>query len=241
MPLPGSSSGSGKIYAWYEDGSTVPGFPITLTHPVNVASLAVGDLLPGTPGLEIVSAGQGGLVHCHNSSGQELSGWPKTLTTVTGLKSSPLLIDIDGDNALEVVVASSDSNIYAWESDGTAVNSLNFSGQSNLNATPAAADVDGDGLIELVYADMLGNLYCKDLNAIASDKPAVPSLTADPSYLNDGPVNDRDRDLIPTHKSVNGFKAFTTGRRMIRTETEKACCLSGSPAPVLRMLRMVSP
>jgi hypothetical protein len=147
----------------------------TVLEQVMYSSPAVGDVLPGNPGAEIV-IGSG--CWFPSNSTNKLGKWVKILRLSDGavlstlnapacLRSSPALGDIDNDGKLEVVVVvtgateyggDTDSKVVAWDPD-TGAQKWVFR-PLEANAGPTAAnnnDPHGDDLQSPVLADLDGN------------------------------------------------------------------------------------
>ncbi len=156
-----TSDNEGHVYAWEPDGSTRPGFPVSVnfdwTTPVRckpstipfcdahvgaaqlkrdefnrkdwgvISGVAVGDLDPSFPGLEMVAGASDGHLYAWRADGTRVPGWPVMLRDPLKLQSvdpvthflthrsdsgvkfdvailpTPSLGDIDGDGRLDVV------------------------------------------------------------------------------------------------------------------------------------------
>jgi outer membrane protein assembly factor BamB len=81
------------------------------------------------------------------------------------VRSSPTIGDIDSNGELEVVFASSNSNIYALNSNGILLWSYEVTYYALPQySTPALADIDSDGKLEIIVESDDGNLYAIDGN-----------------------------------------------------------------------------
>ena len=103
------------------------------------------------------------------------NGWPFYFDSVEGHKpeTSPTIVDLDQNGTNEMLFASHKGQLYALQSDGTALpgwpvtlehgNPLNYSGSSSV----AVADINNDGLLEVVVVDapLNGNVYTKAFDA----------------------------------------------------------------------------
>jgi hypothetical protein len=76
----------------------------------------------------------------------EKTGWPVSLVTVL---SDLAAGDVDYDGRLEVVAKGSNGDLYAWESDGTAMTGWPQAPGESYWA-PSMADLDGDGTLEIL-------------------------------------------------------------------------------------------
>jgi hypothetical protein len=142
------ANSDGVVHAYRPDGSELAGWPVH-TRPLadhNAAraysavlgALASGDLF-GDGRQEIVADDNGGNVYAwdehgnevfHQESDSDFSGAPlsefETVRkgprdrTEHGFLSSPVLADLDG-GGLDVIAAGDDRHVYAWHSDGSAV------------------------------------------------------------------------------------------------------------------------
>lgn len=145
------------VHAWNDDGTVVPGFPVTISGLID-SSPTVADV-DNDGDLEIFTATGSEKVYGLHHDGTFLEGWPQNMGGGSTERSSPSIGDIDGDGDLEIVCGSAHNNVYAWHHDGTTVTgwpqSTGTSGAFS-QGSPTLADVDGDGDIEIIASAYTG-------------------------------------------------------------------------------------
>ncbi|NTV64895.1 MAG: VCBS repeat-containing protein, partial [Oscillochloris sp.] len=204
----------GKIYGFYENGTAISGWPISLDGRYIASSPAVGDI-NGDGNVEVVVAGgfaaQPGIVAAYTAAGQklwELIPAPNLQTTnngAGGVFASPVLADLNADERLDVLISTYDENIYAI--NGSTGGPLFPPGLTNHNgalinmgdsiwATPAVGDVDGDGSPDIVVASATNHFVasvfgwtgatsaCTKNNSITNPDPRACGIVA--VYSNTG-------------------------------------------------------
>jgi len=191
---------SGPTYAWKPTGVSVPGWPVITDGAVQ---LALGSLVGGNNGLEIVAASIFGTIAAYDGSGSLLPGWPRT--SLSDILTAPTLVDIDGDGTDEV-----------------------FTGTPSLSS-PVAADIDGDGRPELIVTSE--NSAGAVMSAVRSEGGLVPGFPVEASRIRLIGVGDVDGDgqmeivagiataLTGGDYSVALFRADGTVKRMIPLPT----------------------
>ncbi|KAA0009195.1 MAG: PKD domain-containing protein, partial [Thermoplasmata archaeon] len=142
--------GEAVIYAWNEDGSNVPGWPVQLNWKYYGCSSPVISDLNGDGALEVITAfnyyPKEGRVCVFNNTGSLL--WEASMGERT--YSTPSVGDIDGDGGKEVVCGCRNSKVYAWHCDGTNVTGWPQSADDAICDSPKLADLDGDGKQEVI-------------------------------------------------------------------------------------------
>ncbi len=138
------------------------------------SSVAASDLIPSSPGLEIVvSRWDDPKLYVFDSNGIAVPGWPVNL--MDHAWSTPVIGDIDGDGLNEVVINDTRGWTYAFNSDGSEVcdgdSDVATTGplgprrerigepgiyESYGRTTPALLDVDGDGAAEVLFGTKYG-------------------------------------------------------------------------------------
>jgi hypothetical protein len=142
-----------KIRCLHLDGSSQPGFPVSLPYQnwLNVSAPAVADV-DGDGHLDVGAQSEPGVAF-FDRFGQPLPGWPYLWTTQQNIVwSAPAVADLDGDGLNEVVVGN--NNLYSWSvhvirSDGTAQPGWPQATR-NIFSSVAVGDLDGDSDLEIV-------------------------------------------------------------------------------------------
>ena len=89
-----------KLYAWYGDGTRVPGWPQATSAPI-FAGPAVGDL-HGDGNLEVIAGSDDARVYAWHTDGTTVPGWPKA--TTLAVKGTPVVASLTDGTAPQVVV-----------------------------------------------------------------------------------------------------------------------------------------
>jgi len=197
------------IQAYNKDGSNVPGWPITVTLPLQ-GSPAFGDV--DGDGQEdiicvsILGASQG-RVYAYKKNGTSLTGFP----IVHGyISRSPVLADLNNDGKMEIIVnkrLSGAGEVYVYKGDAT----IYPGWPKPINHVPASSsavgDINGDGIPEIV-AESYTSLYVWDRDG--NLLPGFPFLLPG-DYRNSysSPVladvnNDNSREIIFGSQSQSG-------------------------------------
>jgi hypothetical protein len=117
--------------------------------------VAVADLDPAVPGLDLVFPGFDGKIHLVGNDRRERFAFPYT-NEATVLTGGVAIADLSGDGAPEVVFAT-----YSTERGKSALVVLDAAGAEQARvplpgrgamAVPTVADVDGDGALEIVVS-----------------------------------------------------------------------------------------
>ena len=140
-------------------GNPKPGFPLAAGYHA-VGGVAVGDLDPATPGLEIAFIRKDGpQLVVVDATGNVLPGWPQSVTGNGAIYMQPSLGDLDGDGVPEILV-NVDTGVLAFHGDGSLAQSFLYDEPlGQIFSQPIAVDVDGDGQDEVFCAYREGWLY----------------------------------------------------------------------------------
>jgi hypothetical protein len=137
------------------EGGLAKGFPIAAeSGRAFSAGVAVGDLYPQLPGLEVVvpevSTGAGGAVRLQGftAGGKPLYGFPLTLAADGAGASIPSLGDLDGDGKLEIVLVVRGKGIVVVGPDAKV--SAPIATLADATASVQLVDLDGDGKLDLL-------------------------------------------------------------------------------------------
>jgi hypothetical protein len=115
--------------------------------------VALGDIDPTAPGLEMVFAGYDGRIHAVSADRREL--WSQGYTTASNVLTAGVTIaDLSGDGAPEIVFATYSTQAGAGAlvvlgAGGAPLHQLPLPGRGSM-AVPTIADVDGNGTLEIV-------------------------------------------------------------------------------------------
>ena len=150
---------AGDLNAWRPDGTSLPGFPVSLGGAV-YSSVAVGYLDgPGDTELDIVVAVNDDSLHAFTAAGVQRPGFPVHIELSDVFKTpSPALADMNNDGFLDIVQASTDGIINVYDRNGAIVAPLSNLQYSPLSvgsseSSPVVADIDGDGFNDIVMGD----------------------------------------------------------------------------------------
>ncbi|MCD4706314.1 MAG: FG-GAP-like repeat-containing protein, partial [Candidatus Sabulitectum sp.] len=174
------------VHAWNDDGTIVPGFPVSLSGLID-SSPTVADV-DNDGDLEIFIATGSEKVYGLHHDGTFLAGWPQNMGGGSTERSSPSIGDIDGDGDLEIVCGSAHHNVYAWHHDGTIVTGWpQPTGTSGAFAqgTPALADVNGDGDIEIIASAYTGIFVWDDDGTLHTGYPVETGWTRSSPVITD--------------------------------------------------------
>ena len=166
------------LYAWRYDGSSLPGFPVTLAAGVR-SSPAVGSLDGPAGPLSIVMPVMRDSVYVFLADGSRRPGFPVScLLEENGRNPSPALADMDGDGYLDIVQASTGGGLYVWDRNGAIVppwNDVRYSTMTSWSSdcSPVVADINGDGHPDILMGDENGELTAFS-GADASMLPGFP-------------------------------------------------------------------
>jgi hypothetical protein len=113
--VPGWDRFDCRIYLLDHQGNTLPGWPVVASGDYTESSPVVADV-NGDGGLDVLLAGESGLVHAFDLDGDEIDGFP--VPTGDAVRSTPFVVDLDLDGDTELVVSGWDRNLYVWDLTG---------------------------------------------------------------------------------------------------------------------------
>jgi len=141
-----------SLFAFNEDGSRVPGFPVGLTGDISGAP-AVGDV-DDDGDLEIVVFDAVGQLRVFHHDGSVL--YTRWFVANEGFFGpSPALGDMTGDGKLEVFIPDKNGNLYAINSLGNDLPGwpVTYSTITYTESSPILAYIDGDGGLDVLLGD----------------------------------------------------------------------------------------
>jgi len=158
------------IYAWRNDGRSLPNFPLTRmdaigygdTPPILVDLDNDKDLeIIFAQGMDYIDQTNRGILAAYHHSGAPVDGWPVYIPNGNGM-IEPVAGDIDQDGKPEVI-AKTLPGLWAWKNNGTVVTGfpkpLESAAGSNREPFPALDDPDQDGKVEILYADVFDQIW----------------------------------------------------------------------------------
>jgi Zn-dependent metalloprotease len=147
------------------DRLLVAGWPQNLSEYFDFP-VAVGDIDPSTPGLEVVAVTLFS-VYVYHADGSLYAPWPKDISDY--IQSAPVVADLDNDGEQEIIV-SAWNHLYVWRHDGTSVFTTNYGGYGNYDyifPSPVVTDLDNDGDLEIIAATTNGKVHIVHHNGTA--------------------------------------------------------------------------
>ena len=102
-----------KIFAWNENGSLLPRFPLEMNEPITAPILVQDVLRNGVP--EIVVATEDRKVHILDGRGENVRGWPQNTNTI--VQSLPVFAQLDD---VWSIWTFSENTLHSWLRNGNA-------------------------------------------------------------------------------------------------------------------------
>jgi hypothetical protein len=182
------------VQAFNLDGSSVTGWPKTVSSYVAEGAPAFGDI-DGDGYGEIVVTNHGltsgGYIYAYKRDGTLCTGFPIN----HGYSSrTPVLADVNNDGKMEIIVnkRAATSQVYIYKGDGTVLTGW----PKNLNSVPASScavgDIDGDNIPEII---------AESYNSIFAWKPSGDSIPGFPFSMPGGDVNSYSSPVLA---DING-------------------------------------
>ncbi len=167
-----------RLEAFNHDGSVVPGFPVTFSHPIH-SSVSLADL-DGDYDLELVFLCENDSLYVLEHDGSRRDGFPVPLfSNAAGLAPSAALADFGDDGQMEIVVAGVYSyhsfDIMLLDNQGNTLPGWPIHLDDSSESSPVVADLDGDGELEVLLGTEQGFLYAWEMDG--SSLPGFPILT----------------------------------------------------------------
>jgi hypothetical protein len=181
LEIVASSWKTNEIYVFNEDGTVLPGWPVTL-QAKNWSTPVLGDV-DGDGDLEIIVNDTAGYTYAFHHDGTEVADGdsnPATLGVIAPRRSqsgtnesfgrtTPALYDVDGNGTLEILFgtkfqnASLNEQYFALLTDGSGGNAAGwpktFAPLSPFLSSPTIADINGDGTDEIIQLCENDSLY----------------------------------------------------------------------------------
>ncbi|HPE56211.1 MAG TPA: T9SS type A sorting domain-containing protein [Bacteroidales bacterium] len=188
---------TGYLHAWEKNGSSVTGFPVTLSG--GATKTAVLADLDGDNALEIIVEERSypdGYVGVYKGNGLAFPGFPVALDYIPG--SAVAVGDITGDNVPEII-AESYYSVYAYDASGNVLDGFPYAPGTDRvfsYSSPVLADMDGDGVREILVGDHSSTAGNGAVHIIKSNGSSMEGWPKFVSYWIYGPpaVGDIDGD-----------------------------------------------
>ncbi|MEN8209030.1 MAG: FG-GAP-like repeat-containing protein [Candidatus Fermentibacteria bacterium] len=191
----------GKLHLLHhDDGTTVPGWPVTFGLSNSWAAPSIGDMdNDGDRELAVVGYefSEYTSIFVYHGDGTPLSGYPVTWNSLQTF-SCPVLADLDGDGNLELLNAGKASPapeaFYAWDHTGVILPGWPVDADPNMEGSAIIADVDGNPGLEILIGDNWGPGEIFGYHPDGSDMEGFPIPKYGASIPNSPELADVDQD-----------------------------------------------
>jgi hypothetical protein len=184
--LAGSGGASSRLFAFHDDGTDLPGWPVALGGACAASSVLLADL-DGDGAPEVAHALSDGTIAAFDGDGRSLPGWPTRLGPDASGRLRPVNAELtashlDDDQMADLVFVESGLGPRLAAISGTGRMLQGFPQWlpevTELQA-PVAADLDGDGLPEIVQSTLpyTGDTISEPV-AVAKPDPTEPAIPA---------------------------------------------------------------
>ncbi|MCB2221445.1 MAG: VCBS repeat-containing protein [Bacteroidetes bacterium] len=188
---------TGYLHAWEKDGSSVTGFPVSLSGGATKTPVLAD--LDGDNSLEIIVEERDypdGYVGAYKGNGTAVPGFPVAMDYIPG--SAVAVGDITGDNIPEII-AESYYSVYAFDISGNVLEGFPYAPGANRvfsYSSPVLADMDGDGYRDILVGDHSSTAGNGAIHVINKNGMALEGWPQFVSYWIYGPaaVGDIDGD-----------------------------------------------
>lgn len=227
-----------KIYAWNNNGSTLPNFPIILNEAITTPLTVMDVTRNGVA--EIIVGTSDRLIHILNARGVSLNGWPQSTNAVVSTK--PLITEIDGQRSLFTFT---ENTLHGWEINGSRRSGYPVFLPAQIAGSPAKYNnhLLGSGLDGSLYSVGLDSLFSDSLSSThSSDSLFVQSVQISNSSLNVTPKSHsvlmRDesgffRENMILTQSSNGSVFLYNGKGALRFTRSMGQPSSESFSPIV--------
>jgi hypothetical protein len=159
-------TGRGEVKQINHDGAVMRTYQMAAGEYIGTGSVPPVDVVASAPTLgdvyrvgasagtfELVIGGSQGTVYIWDTA--DGSAHHYTPGGSVAISAAPALADLNGDGHLDVVIANTAANLYAFDHNGTAYQTLWMANLGDAPVTaPTIGDVDGDDALEVVVARM---------------------------------------------------------------------------------------
>jgi hypothetical protein len=149
----------GHVYAWWENGTSLPYFPIELAMDTD-SSPALVDLNNDSI-VEIIIGDDNGSLHAFNLFGQELAGFPLHADNL--IEASPSIGRTNPDGEIFISIGSWDSYLYVLNNKGELLDNFPVKTNDQIISSSSIVDITGDGKPEIIVGSKDFGLYAWNL------------------------------------------------------------------------------